>query len=249
MDSSTKAQPLKRSKRQTNLTTEILTKKEPLIISTVNYLQSIMGRLHLLQTKWLFVACSLLFACQLSSLASPSAPWPPQLNQRYPNLELTNTDGRKIQLSQYAGRIILLEPIGMSCPACQAFVGAAQKGAFHGGSAQAGLPSIDTSLQQYGISSTDTRLLRIHLLLYSPEMTAPNLQQAKEWSKHFNFGNRANEIVLFADQSYIGNAAYNLIPGFQLIDKSFVLRCDATGHRPPNDLYRDLLPLLKNLLQ
>lgn len=174
--------------------------------------------------------------------------WPPQLNSKYPDLELMSSSGKKVKLSSVAGKIILLEPIGMSCPACQAFVGAAEKGPFPGGSAQPGLPSMDSMLKQHGISPSDSRLERVQLILYSPSMGAPTLEQAKAWSKHFGFGETGHELILIGDQSYINNASYNMIPGFQLIDKDFVLRCDSTGHNPTNDLYKELLPMLKKLL-
>lgn len=175
--------------------------------------------------------------------------WPPKLNSKYPDLELMSSSGKKVKLSSFAGKIILLEPIGMSCPACQAFVGAEEKGVFQGGSSQPGLPSIDTMLKQNGIAANDSRLARVQLILYSPSLSAPSLDQAKEWAKHFGFGEAKNELILIGDQSYINSASYNMIPGFQLIDKDFVLRCDATGHNPTNDLYKELLPMLKQSLQ
>ncbi len=174
--------------------------------------------------------------------------WPPQLNKPYPELELMTSNGRKVKLSSFAGKIILLEPIGMSCPACQAFAGADTKGGFQGVSPQAGLPSIDSLLAKQGISPADSRLCRVQLLLYSPNMTAPTLQEAKAWAKHFGFGQAANELVLIGDSSFINNASYQMIPGFQLIDKDFILKCDSTGHNPKNDLYRELLPMLKRSL-
>ncbi len=41
---------------------------------------------------------------------------------------------------------------------------------------------------------------------------------------------------------------YNLIPGFQLIDRDFVLRYDASGHHPRDSLWDDLLPAIPRLL-
>jgi len=39
-----------------------------------------------------------------------------------------------------------------------------------------------------------------------------------------------------------------VIPGFQLVDRDFILRSDATGHRPANDLWKHLLPMVPQLL-
>lgn len=174
--------------------------------------------------------------------------WPPQLNSPYPDLELMSTSGKKVKLSSFKGKVILIEPIGLSCPACQAFVGADAQGGFKGVSPQQGLPSIETLLKRNGISPADANLQRVQLLLYSPSMNAPTLEEAQEWGKHFGFGQAANELILMGEQTYINNDSYNMIPGFQLIDKNFVLRSDATGHHPKNDLYRELLPMIKQLL-
>ena len=39
-----------------------------------------------------------------------------------------------------------------------------------------------------------------------------------------------------------------MIPGFQLIDREFVLRYDGTGHRPRHDIWRELMPAIPSLL-
>jgi hypothetical protein len=39
-----------------------------------------------------------------------------------------------------------------------------------------------------------------------------------------------------------------MIPGFQLIDRDFVLRYDASGHRPRHDLWRELMPAIPRLI-
>jgi len=99
--------------------------------------------------------------------------WPPVVNQVYPELELSDLSGKKIKLSSFAGKVILLEPIGMSCPACQAFVGGATRGGINGVQPQGGVSSIDTYLQASGVSPADPRLVRIQLLLYGPSLGVP----------------------------------------------------------------------------
>lgn len=174
--------------------------------------------------------------------------WPPVVNQVYPELELCNLSGKKVKLSSYAGKTILLEPIGMSCPACQAFVGGNTKGGMNGVSPQSDLSNVETLLSQQGVSASDPRLVRVQLLLYGPTMNAPTLAEAQAWAKHFDFGRRANEVLLIGDQRYINQFSYNMIPGFQLIDKNFILRCDACGHNPKSNMYTELMPMVKKLL-
>lgn len=202
-----------------------------------------------LSTLSLFVISPKAKAVPLArSTSSYKTFWPPVLNQTYPDIELTNIDGKRVKLSSYAGRAILIEPIGMSCPACQAFAGGAQKGGLNGVSPQGGLPPMDKMLSEAGVSPQDARLMRVQLLLYGPSLQAPTLAEAQAWAKHFDFGRRPNELLLIGDQRYINNFSYNMIPGFQLIDKGFVLRSDSTGHSPANSLYSNLVPMVRKLL-
>ncbi len=173
--------------------------------------------------------------------------WPPVVNQFYPELELCDLSGKRVKLSSFAGKVILLEPIGMSCPACQAFVGGDRKGGINGVAPQSGLSSVDALLAAQGVSSSDPRLVRVQLLLYGPTLNAPTLAEAQAWAKHFDFGRRNNEILLIGDQRYINQHSYNMIPGFQLIDKNFVLRCDACGHNPKSNMYTELMPMVAKL--
>ena len=174
--------------------------------------------------------------------------WPPALNSYYPDIEMMSLSGKPVKLSSYAGKAILVEPIGMSCPACQAFAGGDTRGGINGVLPQSGLPSIDNLLQKQGISPNDPRLVRVQLILYGPTLKAPTLAEARAWANHFGFGQGANQLVLIADQRYQNDASYNMIPGFQLIDKNFVLRSDSSGHQPKNDLYGQLLPMIRQLL-
>ena len=38
-----------------------------------------------------------------------------------------------------------------------------------------------------------------------------------------------------------------MIPGFQLVDRDFILRCDA-GNPPRQNLYQELLPMVRTVL-
>lgn len=175
--------------------------------------------------------------------------WPPVVGRTYPEIELCDLTGKKVKLSSYAGRVILLEPIGMSCPACQAFVGGEKKGGINGVTPQGGTSSLESYLAAAGVSPTDTRVVHVQLLLYGPNMGVPTLAEAQAWAKHFDFGRRSNEVLLVGDQRYISQHSYDMIPGMQLIDKNFVLVCDATGHNPRSSLFSELIPSVSKLLR
>jgi hypothetical protein len=75
--------------------------------------------------------------------------WPPRVGEAYPNLKLLNTSGERVEPSSFRGRVILVEPIGMDCPACNAFAGGSRSGGFQGVRPQAGLPAVDEILRDY----------------------------------------------------------------------------------------------------
>jgi hypothetical protein len=183
----------------------------------------------------------------------PDHIWPPRVGERYPNLRLLNSHGERIALDSLAGKVILVEPIGMDCPACNAFAGGNRPGAsgFQGVQPQGGLPSVEELLDSYakGVSLSDDRIAFVQLLLYRPGRDGPpKLETARLWAKHFGIEESEDTLILVGESYLIGPASYNMIPGFQLIDADFVLRFDASGHHPKHDLWRELLPAVPSLL-
>ncbi len=215
-----------------------------------------MSRLFaLLAVPWLAFAC----AGDPPATVSMPEPWPPRLDERYPDLELLDVEERPVSLSSFEGRVILLEPIGMNCPACNAFAGAnrAGRGGLNGLRPQQGVPSIYEAIEQWapGADLDDDRLVFVHLLLYDYQMQAPDdyqmqapdVDDARHWDDHFEVS-RHGGLVLFPAKDLRGKAAYDLIPGFQLIDQRFVLRFDSSGHQPRHNLWSELLPTLPAIL-
>lgn len=172
--------------------------------------------------------------------------WPPQIGQPYPDIEVVDHRGETKQLSSFKGTVLLIEPIGMNCPACNAWSGAHFVGGYDGIQPQAGLLSIREYLPKYtgGIKIDDARIKVIQLLLYDMRMKAPSRKDAIKWAEHFGFDELENHYVVVPTQSMISPASYNLIPGFQLVDKDFILRSDSTGHHPKDNLYTKLLPMV-----
>ncbi len=181
----------------------------------------------------------------------PDHVWPPQVGRPYPDLRLRTPQGDRVALSSLRGRVILVEPIGMDCPACNAFSGANRPGVggFQRTRPQKGLPSVHEMLAERGVSLSDERLVYVQLLLYDTSRSKPpTLALARRWAQHFGLGSRENELLLVGEDYLIGPASFKMIPGLQLVDRDFTLRWDATGHRPRHDLWRELLPALPALL-
>jgi hypothetical protein len=182
----------------------------------------------------------------------PPSPWPPVLGQTFPDMELVDQDGAATRLSQFKGKILIVEPVGMGCPGCQAFSGANDgAGPYGGGSAQQGLGSFDVLAKKYGqLDPTDGRIVLVQLLLY--DMTngkAPVAADAKKWADHFGFTRAKNRVVLAGVPKLVNQASYEMIPGFFLVDREFVLRADSTGHNPKDSFYEKLLPMLAGMLK
>ncbi len=165
--------------------------------------------------------------------ADAKVDWPPRLGKPYPDLALTDQTGKVVRLSDFKGSVIFIEYVGMTCPACQAFAGAHRLGSFANVKPQRGLQSIEEYFPRHagGLTLDDERIVFVQILLYSMSMQAPTPEDARSWAAHFKLDRARNQIVLAGKKELIGPASYNLIPGFQLVDKDFVLRSDSTGNR------------------
>jgi len=175
--------------------------------------------------------------------------WPPRLNESYPDLLLYDQEGSVTRLSSFKGKVILVEMVGMSCPACVALSGGQLYGGFEGTSPQSDLESLDSYVQRFaGLKLNDPRLVFVQLVLFNPEMQPPTPDDARRWAEHFRLHRSKNYIVLAGDERLAMDASRQLVPGFQLIDRDFILRGDSTGSSPAHDLYEDLFPMLRDLV-
>lgn len=189
------------------------------------------------------------------SQASGALPftWPPRLGEAYPDFEVQMQDGKIHRISGLKGKIVVVEMVGMNCPACLAWAGASKKGTLDGITPQANLTPIEDTFQQYaGVSLDDPRVVFIQLLLFNMQMKSPTAKDVERWSNHFHSGMKKKPIVLAGAPEFLQppyyQKTYDLIPGFQLIDKKGVLRYDATGHNPRHNLWSDLLPAVRRVL-
>jgi len=204
--------------------------------------------------QWTLVAASgLAVAATLFTFHSLRADtqWPPQVGHPFPDLELVDQTGRSVEMSSLKGKVLLVEFVAMSCPACQAFTGAHLVGSFEDTRPQRGLESIEKLFSKYtgGLSLNDERIVLVQLLLYNLSMGAPTAEDARKWAQHFRLDRSKNQVVLAGTKELVGPASTNLIPGFQLVDQQFIVRSDSTGHHPRHNLYTHLLPMVDAVLK
>ncbi len=192
------------------------------------------------------------FGSIFSESASSKSFWPPKLNAKYPAMEFIDQTGSKIRISDFKGSVILIEYVGMNCPACQAFSGANTKvGPYQNNAVQKGVKSFEEICPIYakGIKLSDPRITYIQILLYDLKMGAPTPEDARKWAKHFGFEKGKKQYVSVPTKDLRGDASYNLIPGFQLVDKNLILRSDSTGHHPRHSLWNKLLPMISEVME
>jgi hypothetical protein len=181
----------------------------------------------------------------LAPAPAPTFSWPPKLDEPYPDLQLTDENGSPVRLSDFKGKIILLELVGLPCKACQAYAGGHQFGPFQSVRPQQNLESIEKYARRFGaVDLKNKEIVYVQLLLYGTSSRAPTLDEAKAWAKHFRMQRSDNRLVLVGAPSMVSPESYAMIPGFHLIDRNFILRRDAAGHQPTHNLYSDLLPEL-----
>ncbi|MCO5169671.1 MAG: DUF4034 domain-containing protein [Planctomycetes bacterium] len=180
----------------------------------------------------------------------PPAPWPPVKGEPVPDLALLDARGETVRLSELGGRVLLVEPVGMSCAGCQAYSGGDVRGGFGGVTPQRGLSSIDDVLRAAGVDPDHPDLLLVQVLCFDLSMGTPTVADARAWAEHFGLDRRANALVLVGDDLLREDpATVAMVPGFLLVDRDGTLLLDATPASPePDDLHADLAPRVAALL-
>lgn len=173
-------------------------------------------------------------------------PWPPEIGKPYPDLALIDQDGRHFRLSDYRGKVILLQPVGMNSPRTQALAGAALKGAYGKIPLDQKAQALSLAVPEYagGLNFPHPDVIFLQILFYGMDMRQPSLQDAQKWAQHFGFSVAENEIVAISPHDLRSMATYTIIPGVQLVDRNGILQADSTGREPKDDLNTTLLPLL-----
>ncbi|MGD9682766.1 MAG: hypothetical protein AB7W16_16370 [Candidatus Obscuribacterales bacterium] len=182
-------------------------------------------------------------------LRNPSS-WPPAANRHYPDMELVNQDGKLTRLSDLTGNVIIIQPVAMSCPLTQAYSGANREGVgpyrlcFPPGNVR-DVASLVTELSGVKMSRPD--LIFVQIVFYNWRGEAPSVDEIRDWADHFDLRTSRNQYVLAATPDMVCRASKLMIPGFQLVDRSFVLRSDSAGIMPKDSLYNHFLPTLRAL--
>ncbi len=176
--------------------------------------------------------------------------WPPQVGMPYPNLKLTDHNGKKTRLSDFKGKVLIIQPVSMGDPASIAFSGGKEAGAFDGIRPQEKIHPFHTYFSHYarGASLESGNVLFIQIIFSDSKGRAPEPADIKRWATHFGLDKKPNTFILAGSEDLWNQASYNMIPGFQLVDKDFILRYDNTGRSPKHNLFRDIFPNIAGIL-
>ncbi|MGB5267574.1 MAG: hypothetical protein WBN30_13345 [Polyangiales bacterium] len=182
----------------------------------------------------------------------PLKGWPPVVGQFYPNLVLRDQTGQVSAISDFQGKVILLEVVGLTCKACHAFAGGNEPGMsrFRGVQPQPGLDSIERYASGYAkLSLEHPDIVFVQLVLYGMDGRSPPTEDdVRAWASHFGMDRRKNQVVLIGDQRFISAASRKLIPGFHLIDQNGILRAMSSNDPRHDQLHSSLLPKLASLV-
>lgn len=172
--------------------------------------------------------------------------WPPTLDQPYPDLELIDQNSNYFRLSDLKGAVIVMIPIAMNNMNSVAYEDVHKYGSFRSiPSAQNILP-LTQQIKRFTpqIKLPDINLIFVHLLLFNEIDKEATIKDAQEWAEHFKLRTNENHVVAVLAHNLPNHAAKQIIPGVQLIDKTFILRADSTGASPQQDLERTLIPMI-----
>ncbi len=185
---------------------------------------------------------------------NPDAPlrgWPPIVGRPYPEIALVDQTGRVTSLSEFRGKVVLVELVGLTCRACHAFSGGNEPSVsdFRGIPPQDGLGSIEKYSLEYAKLSLDhPDIVFVQLALYGMDgRSPPTLDDIKAWARHFGMDRNRNEIVLLGDARFISPQTRSLIPGFHLIDRNGILRAIHSNNPAHDNLWSSLLPTMGEL--
>jgi hypothetical protein len=176
--------------------------------------------------------------------------WPPRTGQSYPDLALLDSNGNPFRLSSLKGKVILVEPVGMSCVACQALSGGHTCGGYLGITPQPGIDSLEDVLARFGsgLRFDNPNIAYVQVVIFNLDLKAPSVAEVRAWADHFNLSGRPNVHVLAGSPQMLTQASFNMIPGVHLVDRSFVLRSEHFGHGGGSDLYGELIPMASTLV-
>ncbi len=154
-------------------------------------------------------------------------PWPPKMNESYPDIAFIKADGSPLRMKDLKGKYVVLHYRGMTCPACNAMAGRRE------------------------LMWNDPRVVDVEVLLFNNAMKPATAADAREWAEKYRFQGDPNKIVVGAPAWTHGpelyQRTYKMVIGGQLLDKEGIVRASVVtpaGQTQPTHYW----PKLKSML-
>lgn len=180
-------------------------------------------------------------------------PWPPEMNKAYPDIALIDQNGNSFTLASFKGKVVVVEMVDMTSPISQAYSGAKTKGTY--GSGEIKIDEFATDFSelvsketQGTITLPSKDIVLVKIIFFNDRAEQAKPEDAQMWAQHFGYKREDNMIVAVPQKDLRGKVSDKLIPGFQLIDKNFLLRVDSAGPEPKHNLQFRLLPMVSTLV-
>lgn len=179
-------------------------------------------------------------------------PWPPAMNSTYPDYELIDQEGKQFKISDFKGKVIVMEMVDMSSPVSQSFSGAAKHGLFGTiDKFDEFSKPFDEMLSEYTDGQVVlplSNVVTIKVIIHTQTDAQPLPSDAENWANFFRLSKADNVIVAVPVNDIRGMQTDTITPGFQLVDQEMLLRVDSAGPNPKHNLGLTLIPKVPDLI-
>lgn len=185
--------------------------------------------------------------------AKPIKPWPPRVDQPYPNIELKDHNGALVSTREFLGKVVLVEVMNLGSEASHALAGGNKQSVtrFRGVIPRRGLDKVEAYVERFAQVDTEgPDVVFIRLVIGGMELGAmPNEEDVHAWAQHFGVGNRRNNIVLVGDRRVSNPYMHVAGPTFHLIDRKGIMRAQSYSYGYTVGLNRRIIPTLQKLVK
>jgi hypothetical protein len=131
----------------------------------------------------------------------------------------------------------------MGSSVTQAFAGANERGGYGYVPLNKNYKSLEQYFPEYagGVHANSINLVQI--VMANERGESPTAAEVATWSQFFELETRRGRIVLVGSPVLLNRRGFEIVGGFQLLDKHLVVRADATRERSKT-LFSKLFPLI-----
>lgn len=180
-------------------------------------------------------------------------PWPPNMNQTYPEIALIDNTGKEFNLSELKGKVLIVEYVDMMSPISQAQSGARIVGSYAGGEVDSLTEEVADVIKretQGKFMLPDENVVHVKIIIYGENGGQASRDDAQNWAEHFKFSAETNNVVVAVPvKNLTSEITDKVIGGYQLVDRNYFLRVDSAGPEPKHNLQLTFAPMVAKLIR